>query len=212
MAESTNVELMLRNVRTSYFYGFQPYVSKPDANGKTNSSYSSHFLLPPDHPDLPAIRAAIKTVAQGMWKDKAAEMLTGLMGQDRICLHKGDISKPGEEAYKGMFYVSAGNGNKRFSIVETRGDQNVALVEADGRPYSGCFVNAKIAVWAQSNSWGKRINAQLQGVQFLRHGDAFGGGKVARADEFDKVPVAMDADAPPPAAAETADPMADLLG
>jgi hypothetical protein len=51
------------------------------------------------------------------------------------------------------------------------------LVSADGRPYSGCYVNAQVEVWAQDHkSFGKRINAQLLGVQFVEDGDSFQAG------------------------------------
>ena len=66
--------------------------------------------------------------------------------------------------------------------------QRNELTQADGKPYSGCYVNANLELWAQDNSFGKRINAQLRGIQFLRDGDAFaGGGAPANADEFDEI-------------------------
>lgn len=190
MAEETNVLVDLIDVRTSYFYGHEPYRGDDGKN-----SFCSHFLLPKTHPSLPAVQAAIKKVAQGLWKDKALEMLAALAGQDRICLHKGDVSKPGEDAYKGLLYIS-GNSKNRFTMVETRGGVNVPLTAADARPYSGCHVNAKVAIWAQQNKWGKRINAQIQGVQFIKHNTAFGGGRVSTIDEFGIVPTDADGAAP----------------
>ena len=68
-------------------------------------------------------------------------------------------------------------------------------VEADGLPYSGCYVNASIELWAQDNNYGKRINASLRGVQFYRDGDAVaGGGGPASEDEFDDLAEGADAD------------------
>lgn len=190
MAEETNVIVALERVRTSYLYAFEPYKGE---DGK--QSFCGHFLMAPDHLSLPKVRAAIKAVAKGMWKDKSDEMLAALMGQDRIALHKGDTSKPGEDAYKGMFYVS-GNSKNRFTIVETRNGKNVPLLPSDGRPYSGCWVNAIVGIWAQQNKWGKRINCQIQGIQFLAHDTAFGGGRVAKVDEFGIVPTDADGAAP----------------
>ena len=68
------------------------------------------------------------------------------------------------------------------------------LVAADGKPYSGCHVNVIIDVWAQDNQYGKKINAQLQGIQFLRDGEAFSGGGVA-ADQSDFEEITEGADA-----------------
>ncbi|EAA6845047.1 DUF2815 domain-containing protein, partial [Salmonella enterica subsp. enterica] len=42
--------------------------------------------------------------------------------------------------------------------------------------------------------FGKRVNASLSGVQFLRDGDAFTGGQPASADEFDDISEGADAD------------------
>ena len=47
------------------------------------------------------------------------------------------------------------------------------IAESDNVVYAGCFVNGIISLWAQDNQFGKRINAQLDGVQFVRDGDAF---------------------------------------
>jgi hypothetical protein len=59
------------------------------------------------------------------------------------------------------------------------------LTAADGVIYSGCHGNVQVEVWAQDNSYGKRINAQLLGVQFTRDGDSFGGGtQPAKPDDF----------------------------
>jgi hypothetical protein len=67
------------------------------------------------------------------------------------------------------------------------------LSVGSGKPYAGCYVNASVEVWVQDNQWGKRVNCTLRGVQFLRDGDAFGGGAPASADEFDTVTEGADA-------------------
>jgi hypothetical protein len=84
------------------------------------------------------------------------------------------------------------------------------LTEADGVIYSGCYVNMQIALWAQQNNFGKRVNAQLRGIQFLRDGEAFSGGGVANPDEFDAVEADADG-AAPEAAAGGVDDYSSLL-
>jgi hypothetical protein len=51
-------------------------------------------------------------------------------------------------------------------------------------------VVAIVELWAQDNSWGKRINATLKGVQFYQDGEAFAGGVSASADDFEDLSVA----------------------
>jgi hypothetical protein len=56
----------------------------------------------------------------------------------------------------------------------------------DNRPYSGCYVNCIIELWAQNNAYGKRINANLLAVQFYKDGQPFGdAGANASVNDFD---------------------------
>jgi len=137
---------------------------------------------------MPELMAAFKTVATEKWAAKADAMLKALFAADKTCLHNGD-AKSEYEGFEGNKYISA-----RAKVRPTVFDgQRQELSEADGKPYSGCYVNASIELWAQENSYGKRINAQLRGVQFLRDGDAFAGGaRPAGADEFDEISAASD--------------------
>jgi hypothetical protein len=93
-----------------------------------------------------------------------------------------------------MHAVNAGQGESkgRPLVIDRNRDP---LTAADGKPYSGCYVNVSIDVWAQDNKYGKRINAQLKGIQFVRDGDAFGGGAPASPDEFEDLGVPEEEDA-----------------
>jgi hypothetical protein len=96
-------------------------------------------------------------------------------------LHDGDLKD--YDGYANQFYIRASN-QVRPTIV----DRNRATItEKDGKIYSGCYVNAIVSLWAQDNKFGKRINANLRGVQFAADGEAFAGGNAARADEFEQL-------------------------
>lgn len=179
---------MLHNVRLAFA---QLWTAK-QVNNDGKAAFSAAFLMTPDHPDIAALRAIISQVAAAKWGVDGAETLKILIAGDRICLRNGD-AKANYDGFAGNMYVSSRSPSRPLVIAQDRS----ALAESDGKPYSGCFVNAQIAVWAQQNTHGKRINAQLRGVQFLRDGDAFGGGGVAQPDEFDVVEGAgADAEAP----------------
>lgn len=200
MEKTTQVELMLTNVRLSYFDGYVPYVSTND-EGKQTATYGTHCLMDPNHPGVQLVKDAQRKVAQAAWGDNWQAILNSLAAKDDLCLHKGEVSRPTEEAYQGKYYVSA-RSKARPTCVATQGGVNVIVHQGEPlAPYSGCYANVKIAVYAQGangkpSKFGKRINAQLMGVQFVRHGDAFGGGKVARPEEFGIV--AEDADGAAP--------------
>jgi hypothetical protein len=71
-------------------------------------------------------------------------------------------------------------------------DGKTVATKQDCLIYSGCYVNLRIAIWAQDNKWGKRINSQLISAQFSGHGEALDGKTVTKEDAvggFDEVKV-----------------------
>ena len=54
------------------------------------------------------------------------------------------------------------------------GPQREPLVAADGKPYSGCYVNAIIEVWPQDNQFGKHTDLDFGNPDFMKLADAFG--------------------------------------
>ena len=166
------------------------FVAKPNQNGKLK--YQGSFIFPPIHPAVAIIKAAMAKVAKEKWGDKAEEVYKGLKASDRLVLHDGD-AKSQFGGYAGNIYVNASSETRPLVI-----DGNKApLTATDGKPYSGCYVNARVQIWAQDNpQFGKRINASLMGVQFLRDGERLAGSAVARAEDFEAIP-----DAPGAAAA-----------
>lgn len=179
--------VMLKNVRLAF-----PQLWTPtQVNGEGKPAFSAAFLMTPDHPDIATMKAAIREVAVSKWGEKAPEILKALIAGDKVCLHNGDL-KSNYDGFAGNQYVSARTYVRPLVIAQDRS----ALAEEDGKPYAGCYVNAQIALWAQQNNYGKRVNAQLRGVQFVRDGDAFGGGGVANADDFEEVDNSADGAAP----------------
>jgi len=206
MASAKIGDMIIRGVRFSYAYIFEPF------KGDNGSSYTSHGILELNDPQVAQIVATMKAVAKEMWKDEADAVYQQLKGKDKLCLHMGDVTKAGEEAYKGKIYISA-NSKNPVRVVETRGGVNVELTAADARPRSGDYGNLIVNIWAQNNKFGKRINAQLMGVQYVRKGTPLGGGgRVATLDEFGVEP--SDADSEAPVASNIAKPadVADLMG
>ena len=191
MSESNDFTILLENGRFSYTYVYKPY-----KNEDGNQSYTTHWVFPENHPQTAQLMALIKQVAVAKWKDKADEVLAALKGQDRLCIHRGDISKPGIAVYKGQLYISA---SRKFEDGPPRiADENRnEITIASGKVYSGGRGNVIVRIWAQDNKWAKRINAELQGIQHTGHDEKLSaGGRLASLDEF-KV-AAKDADGAAP--------------
>lgn len=174
------MRINLKNVRLA----FPALFEAKTVNGEGEPRYSAVFLLPPTHPQLPALRKALKDVAKEKWSEKADSIYAQMEKKLNICLHEGD-EKADYEGFPGNFFISTGNKIRPPVFDRDRSP----LTIADGRPYSGCYVNAVIDLWAQDNKFGKRINASLGGVQFFKDGDAFAGGTVASANDFDDLSV-----------------------
>jgi hypothetical protein len=181
------MQFKLSNVRLSY-----PKLFKPEEfQGDGNPMYSCSFLLPKDHPQLPAIRKAIDEVGQAKFEKTWPTVKKGIEAKDASCLHDGNAKD--SAGYEDHFYIACRAKPSQRPTVVNR--DRTPLTEADGVIYGGCYVNAVIEIWAQGNEYGKRINAQVTGVQFLKDGDSFGGGAgPASADEFDDLGQGADAE------------------
>lgn len=170
-------KIRLNNVRLS----FPNLFTATTVGADDKPAFNAVFLIDPKDPQVAKIKDACKEAAKEKWAAKGESMFTAIEKADKICLHDGAM-KP-YDGYEGMLFVSARNPIRPLVI-----DANKApLTEADGRPYSGCYVNASLEVWAQDNKYGKRINATLLGVQFFRDGEAFTGSRTGSAEDFDDV-------------------------
>jgi len=107
------------------------------------------------------------------------------VSKSKLCIQDGDeiFEEKEYDGYQGMWAVKAAN-SKRPTVINR---DKTPISEDDEIVYAGCYVNAIIDPWAQDNTWGKRINANLLGVQFVKDGEPFGDAVVATADDFDEV-------------------------
>lgn len=182
MTEETKTYIKLNNVRLAF-----PQVFEAKAfQGEGAEMYSATFLIDPKTKEGKAIIKELEDemvrIAKDKWGAKADGVMKAMKNADKTCLHNGDV-KDGYDGFEGMMYVSARN--KTRPLVLNR--DKTPLSAQDGIPYAGCYVNTSVNLWAQDNGFGKRINAGLRGIQFLRDGDAFAGAAPASEDEFDSV-------------------------
>lgn len=167
------MKLMLPDVRLAFPNLFTAQTFEGGA-----PAFGASLLLAPSHKSVAELKKAFVAVAKEKWGAKADAILKSMTATDKLCLHNGD-TKEQYDGFPGNMFVSA-RSKVRPLILNT---DKTPLNEDDGKPYSGCYVNASIELWAQDNKFGKRINAQLRGVQFLRDGDAFGGGGSPASEE-----------------------------
>lgn len=174
------MKIALANVRLA----FPALFEAKTVNGEGEPAFSASFILPANHPQIAKIKEALEQLGKDKWGAKWPQVKKEIEAKDRTALHDGD-TKADYEGYAGNFFISARN-KTRVTVVDR---DRTPLVQADGKPYAGCYVNASIELWCQDNNYGKRINASLRGVQFLKDGEAFAGGGVASEDEFEDLDV-----------------------
>lgn len=177
------MELRLKNVRIAF-----PALDKPEALGEGEPAYQAKLIIVPDSPNVKLIDDAMVSVAKEQWKDKAESVLALLKEDKKLCFVKAPYrNKKTGEAYAGF--------DSMYSL-STRSKNQPTIFDKFNRPvtdprdiksliYSGCFVHAKIDIWAQDNKWGRRINANIAGAMFAKDGEAFGGSTPASADDFE---------------------------
>jgi len=191
MSKSVNSKrIRLRNARLSFA---QLYEAKPFRAGQ-DPRFQATFLLDPASKDCRAALVdegqdastiewtrggdAVKLIV-GEAKRVMREMYGGNVNIDEIpkCLGAGDKLDKVPEGYAGMFYVRTYLHEKNGRpIVVNANRQPVAKASDVGAPYSGCYVNATVSLWAQNPSqWGKRLNGNLHAVQFAGEGEPFSG-------------------------------------
>lgn len=160
-------KIKMKNTRLSFPSLFQEAVFAGESTGK----YEATFILDKEeHADV------IKQI-EAQIKELQKELKTKLAA-DKICLKDGDEQERPE--FEGKMIIKAST--KRRPLVIDR--DKTPLTEDDNRIYAGCYVNGIISLWAQNNSYGKRVNAQLDGVQFSQDGEPFGDGGIS-VDAFD---------------------------
>jgi hypothetical protein len=161
-------KITLKKVRLSF-----PSLFKMGSfGGESTGKYEATFVL-----DKKEHAEEIKKLDAEILNLMKSELKTKL-SSDKICLKGGDELERPEFADK---YTIKASTKKRPLVVDR---DKSPLAEEDGKIYAGCYVNAIVSLWAQNNQYGKRINAQLDGVQFHSDGEPFGDAGIT-VDEFD---------------------------
>lgn len=179
-------KIMLRNVRLSYEHIFTPSAMEDNQEPK----FSAVFILPKDHPDLPALRRALYEAG----KEKYPSAFTGkewprgytcaMKDADKDEDTSGTILSEKNPEYAGCYIVKASSSKTKRPVVIDR--KKSAVTEEDGIIYSGCYVNASIS--AEGYEFGKvkkGVTCYLNGVQFVADGERFGSDALDDFDDLD---------------------------
>ena len=172
-------ELILRDVRISFpdlfvAKSFEGQADKPP-------KYGAAFVVTKGSDADLKIRARIEEVGVETFGKRWPLVHESIKLNKQKCAYL-----PGEmkdyDGYAGNMVLSTKRDQSAGAPLVLDSNPQVILKPSDGRPYSGCYVVAKVSLYA-SKKW-EGVWATLVAVQFLRHGDAFTAASPATADGF----------------------------
>jgi hypothetical protein len=146
--------------------------------------FEAAFLLDPSNAEhkaqLETLKKAVADLITTKWpRGRPADL--------KLCIEDGNSKQ--YDGYKDRIVVRSANKNR--PVVIDNGLNELKL-DASGQepkiPYAGGYVIGMITLWAQDNQFGKRINANLLAVQWVRDGTPFGPGAVDVETEFEVIP------------------------
>lgn len=163
--------LMLRSVRGAFLNVWTARAFSPDQDPR----FSALFLMEKDGANHKRCNKVIDEVIAGKWKSRPPGL--------KLCLRPAEEKEGYDGFVEGLVFVSTGS-KVRPGVYDRKRNP---LAQEDGVVYSGAYYDVKVRFWAQDNQWGKRVNAELLGLQFVKDGEPFSsGGQPASADDFDE--------------------------
>jgi len=170
------MKIKLQNVRLSFpgLFKAEPFQAGDEPKFKAT------FLIEKGSDNDKAVQKAISETAALKWgATKAPKIVDGIRdNSNRFGYADGD--KKTYDGYEGMMALTAKNTTRPLVIDRDRSP----VTEADGVVYAGCYVNASVEVFCYDKP-GQGVSFSLGGVQFVKKGDAFGGGSPAKETDFD---------------------------
>lgn len=175
--------ILVRDVRLAFFTGWEPEAF-PGGTDPTKY-YSASFIMGRKHPQVPQINKLMEDLckAEDKWQKKGPLIvLKAIKATGKVFFRDGD-TKPEYDGFPGNWFISA-RSKTRPNYFDHKRDN---ITEDMGLLYSGCYVNVLLSTYSYTKG-NNGLGAEIKGIQYLRKGDAFGGGGPAAApDEFDEI-------------------------
>ena len=174
MAKTDSATRVVVPCRISYANIWEPR----GING-SEPKYSVSCLIPKsDKTTLLKINAAIEAAKEDgktrKWGGKVPPSC-------KTPIHDGDIDRPDDEAYNGVFFFNA-NSKDAPQIV----DRKKQTITDSMMVYSGCYCNVSINFYAYSAGGNKGVAAGLGNIQLVKDGEQLAG-RTSAASDFDEL-------------------------
>jgi len=169
MAKVEAKKLVIGEVRFSYANVFIP--TAPATGGDVK--YNVSILVPKKNK---ALVAKIKDAIDEMVEEVKVNNKGKLPPKFALPLRDGDTEKPDDEAYEGMYYLSAKSARKPGIV-----DANLDPIMDQDEFYSGCYGRASVNLFVY-DTVGNGIAVGLNNLQKLKEGDRLAGSSSAASD------------------------------
>lgn len=179
----TNGLIRIDNVRVSFPHLDKPYAGKGDDGKEGKPKFGIVGMLPKK------THVAAKDLIKEAMDALLAANDNAKVAADKKFIRNGDDQD--REEYEGHWTVSARE-ERRPAVRNQRGELVIEESKIADMIYGGCYCNILIRPWYQDGQkvgkgYGKRVNAGLVGVQFVRDGESFGEGRIDDSDAWDDV-------------------------
>jgi hypothetical protein len=165
----TDGTIRISGVRFSYPHLKKPYKGDDD---KGEAKFGVVGLMPKK------THRAAKDLIKERIDELLAENKVKALAADKKFLRDGDQS--GKDGYEGMYTVSARE--SRRPPLRNRDNSVVEPEDAAEVFQPGFWGDILIRPWYQNNKFGKRVNAGLSSVQFVKKDEVFGEGRISDDD------------------------------
>jgi len=201
-----SVKLKLSNVRLHFLRldKWRYHKDKqPEVPGTGTRSLS--LVVAVESPEARArVLAALKDVCEEEFGNVAVAQFSAMKEGARLCVKSGE-GYPDNPELAPFLCVSVSRKESK-GLPEFRGPNMASITQEqfNSMANNGATGTAVISIWQQNNTWGKRINAELLGIQFGAQTEVWsGGGDSAMDEDFDAYAPASKSsafdDAPAPA-------------
>ncbi|MFU3805798.1 ssDNA-binding protein [Pseudomonas aeruginosa] len=167
--------IRIDNVRASY-----PHLDKAWAKNESDRPKFSITGLAPKETHGEAKKLLVEEIDKLLTSSKI-----GKLASEHKFVRNGDDS--GKEEAEGHWIIKASENPDRRPSCRTPRGTVMTPDEIAEKIYPGCWVNIFVRPWAQNNQHGKKINANLIAVQFVRDGERFGEGSIDDEDVWDEL-------------------------
>lgn len=189
--------VQLKRVRISYVSDL--FVAA-QYKGKGAFRHTCTFIVEPGSENDAAIQNAINIQAQEAWGKKSEGVLADLRNDKKNFAYQknrknteGEIPEGFQDKYALSAVRKAEDGVPLFlhNIKDPVTGKPKRLTGSEGVIYGGCYVNAKVEIWAQSGEY-VGIRCGLLAVQYDAPGESFGGASRPSDEGFDTIEVEED--------------------